>query len=200
MLSFDSAVSLVRDGLVGLFAPFSYGAHLAGAYFPAEYRNPILQAGSELTLLRVTYDGITRVVEPYSLVFKQRKDGVAQEYFYGYDQTGGHSSGPGIKAFLQGGMQRIENSDAVFEPRYSVELGKAGDRDNIGYFARPFGVSRPCRPGVRRKRARPVGATNKVQCSYCGKTFMRKSPTTRLNEHKDRYGNRCYARIGIRVF
>jgi len=151
LFSFESAVSMLRDGLIALFAPFSWGAHLAGAYFPAELRNPILQAGSDLTLLRVTYDGITRDVEPYSLVFKQRKDGVAQEYFYGYDRTGGHTKGPSIKAFLQGGMQRIETTDIRFEPQFAVELRKAGDSDNTGYFARPFGSSRR---GVRATRRR----------------------------------------------
>ena len=63
--------------------------------------NPILQAGSDLTLLHVTYNGIEREVEPYSLAFKRRKDGVAQEYLYGWDLTGGRTSGPGIKTFLR---------------------------------------------------------------------------------------------------
>jgi predicted nucleotidyltransferase component of viral defense system len=199
LLSFDRAVGLFRDGLIALFAPFSYGAHLAGAYFPAPLRNPILRAGSELTVLQLTYDGITRLVEPYSLVFKQRKDGVAQEYFYGYDTTGGHSSGPSIKSFTQGGIQRIENTDIAFEPRYTVELAKAGDRETAGYFARPFGVSRPRRPSARRRTRLSVGPTYKIQCPYCSKTFTRKTASTRLNEHKDNYGNRCYGRVGIRV-
>lgn len=197
LFSFESAVALLRDGLVSLFAPFSWGAHLAGAYFPAELRNPILQAGSELTLLRVTYDGITREVEPYSLVFKQRKDGVAQEYFYGYDRSGGHTSGRGIKAFLQGGMQRIENTTVKFEPRFAIELAKAGDSDNVGHFARPFGATHRRTPT---RAARPrSGRVYKVQCSYCGKTFTRKTASTGLNPHSDGYGNRCYGRVGIRV-
>ncbi len=200
LLSFDRAVGLFRDGLIALFTPFSYGAHLAGAYFPAALRNPILQAGSELTMLQLTYDGITRLVEPYSLVFKQRKDGVAQEYFYGYDTTGGHSSGPSIKSFTQGGIQGLENTDIEFEPRYTVELAKAGDRETAGYFSRPFSVSRQRRPTVRRRTRLSVGLTYKVQCPYCSKTFTRKTASTRLNEHKDAYGNRCYGRVGIRVW
>src|SRR4051794_23178246 len=52
LFSFESAVSLLRVGLTSLFEPFSWGAHLAGLYFPAEFRNHILQAGSDLTLLR----------------------------------------------------------------------------------------------------------------------------------------------------
>lgn len=197
LFSFDSAVSMLRDGLLSLFAPFNWGAHLAGAYFPAEFRNPILQAGSDLTLLRVTYDGITRQVEPYSLVFKQRKDGAAQEYFYGYDRTGGHTSGPSIKAFLQGGMQRIENTDVNFEPQFAVELAKAGDSDNVGYFARPFGSTR--RRSLTRASRPRSGPIYKVQCTYCGKTFTRKTAGIRLNKHNDGYGNRCYGRVGIRV-
>jgi predicted nucleotidyltransferase component of viral defense system len=195
ILSFDGAVRLFRDGLGALFAPFSWGAHLAGAYFPAEYRNPILEAGSAMTLLEVTYDGLARLVEPYSLVFKQRKDGVAQEYFYGWDLTGGHTSGPGIKAFLQGGMQRVAKTDQTFEPRYLVELAKAGDSDNVGYFGRPFPQTR--RSVGASRRARP---TFKVQCPYCSKVFSRARPGTRLNAHKDGFGNKCYGRVGIRVF
>jgi len=198
LFSFESAVSMLRDGLVSLFAPFSWGAHLAGAYFPAELRNPILQAGSDLTLLRVTYDGITREVEPYSLVFKQRQDGIAQEYFYGYDRTGGHTSGPSIKAFLQGGMQRVENTDVKFEPQFAIELSKAGDSDNVGYFARPFGSARPRVRASRRPRARS-GPSYTVQCPYCSKRFTRKKPSTRLNKHQDGYGNPCFGRMGIRV-
>jgi predicted nucleotidyltransferase component of viral defense system len=196
ILSFDGAVSLFRDGLTALFAPFSWGAHLAGAYFPAEYRNPILEAGSALTMLEVTYDGLARLVEPYSLVFKQRKDGVAQEYFYGWDRTGGHTSGPGIKAFLQGGMQRIVKTDQEFEPRYQVELAKAGDRDNVGYFVMPFS------PRISRRAvsARPGRPTYKIQCPYCSKVFTRTRPGTRLSQHKDGFGNRCYGRVGIRIF
>jgi hypothetical protein len=79
-LGFDHAVATLRDGLATLFAPFSYGETLAAAYYPAKWRNPILQGGSDMTLLAVTYDGIEREVEPYSLAFKRRKDGVSFEF------------------------------------------------------------------------------------------------------------------------
>lgn len=64
--------------------------------------------------------------------------GVAQEYLYGDDTTGGHTSGPSIQSFMQGGIQRIEHTDVKFEPRHTVELAKAGDRETAGYFARPL--------------------------------------------------------------
>ena len=37
------------------------------------------------------------------------------------------------------------------------------------------------------------------QCPVCGKRFYRKKFSTRLNSHKDRYGNRCYGRTGSLV-
>jgi predicted nucleotidyltransferase component of viral defense system len=199
LFSFESAVSLLRDGLLSLFQPFSWGAHLAGLYFPAEFRNPILQAGSDLTLLRVTYDGITREVEPYSLVFKQRQDGLAREYFYGFDRSGGHTSGPGIKSMTLEGLQRVDNTDINFEPRYDVDLSKAGDSDNVGYFGQPFGSSRLGRPRTRKRPIR-TGPTYTIQCPYCSKRFKRTTPSTRLNKHQDGFGNACYGRMGIRVF
>jgi predicted nucleotidyltransferase component of viral defense system len=198
LFTFESAVSLLRDGLMSLFQPFSWGAQLGGLYFPAEFRNPILQAGSELTLLRAIYDGITREVEPYSLVFKQRQDGLAREYFYCFDRTGGHTSGPSIKSWTLEGLQRVENTNIPFEPRYAVELRKAGDSDNVGYFGQPFG-SRPRRPRTRNTRVRS-GPTYTIQCPYCSKRFTRKTPSTRLNKHQDGYGNPCYGRVGIHLF
>ncbi len=150
-LSFDQAVGTLKDGLAALFAPFGYGEMLAAAYYPAKWRNPILQAGSDRTLLAVTYDGVERAVEPYSLAFKRRKDGVAQEYFYGWDRTGGRS-GPGIKAFLQGSVQDVQNTEEPFEPRYEVELSKAGDREGESYFGRPFAAQTLA--GMRRRGRR----------------------------------------------
>jgi len=138
-LSFDGVLRAVRDGIRVLFEPFSYGEHLRLAYFPAEIRNPILDAASGLHLIRLTYDGLPRIVEPYSLVFKRRKtDGVAQEYFYAHDRTGGRRSGPGIKAFMQGGIGSIEVMEEVFEPRFEVELSKAGERYSEMSAAKPF--------------------------------------------------------------
>ena len=76
------------------------------AFYPSGLRNPILQAGSEKRLLKVTYDGVARLVEPYSLNYKRRTDGVAQVYFYVWDRTGGRNSGPGIKTSFNYKVQR----------------------------------------------------------------------------------------------
>ena len=71
-----------------------------------------------MRLLRVTYDGHSRLVEPYSLRYKRRKDGHAEEYLYVWDRTGGRSSGPGLKTFLNGKIQSVEATDDTFEPRF----------------------------------------------------------------------------------
>ena len=71
-----------------------------------------MAAGDTLTLLKVRYKDVERLVEPYSLQFKQRRDGVAKEYLYLYDRTGGRESGPGDKTFVSENMESAENSCA----------------------------------------------------------------------------------------
>ena len=146
---FDPAVAAVKNTISLLFESFNYGAHLQAAYFPAEFRNPILEAGGDLRLMVVTYDGIERSMEPYSLLFKRRRDGVAQEYFYGWDRTGGHSSGPGIKAMVRGGIQSLKVTNEHFEPRFPVELRKAGDRGPGGALTHLFTSGRRLRRFAR---------------------------------------------------
>ena len=198
LLPFDRAVELAKEGLAALFAPFNYGERLAGVFFPPGLRNPILQAAADETLLQLGYRGSIRLVEPYALAYKIRgSDGVGQEYFYAYDTTGGHS-GPGIKSFVQDGITGIANTEIKFTPRYVIELAKSAGRESVGYFGSPFG-SRRSYSGSRRRSTR-TGPVYKVQCSYCGKTFTRKTSSTRLNPHKDGYGNRCPGRTGYRVY
>jgi predicted nucleotidyltransferase component of viral defense system len=168
-------------------------------FFPAALRNPIMEAGHSLTLLAVTYDGVRRLVEPYSLTYKIRKDGVAREYFYVYDRVGG-SSGPGIKAFVPSSVQRIENTDETFEPRYPVELAKAGEgREHFEGRPGPRAYFAVTRPKTPRRVHRSSGHRYRVRCSVCGKIFYRDTYTTRLNPHTDKYGNKCYGRMGSMI-
>lgn len=172
--------------------------------FPSTLRNPIMQAGHTLTLLDVTYSGTRRRVEPYSLVYKVRQDGVGREYFYVYDRTGG-SSGPGIKALVASGIQHIENTDERFEPRFPVEITKAGELSGSLYFEGNRG-KRSVFGGIRVRKTRASQRTRSrtsyryvVQCSICGKRFRRDKYNVRLKPHKDKYGNRCIGRIGHMV-
>jgi hypothetical protein len=47
----------------GRVQPYARGAELA--YYPTELRTRIMEAGPTKTLLRLTYDGVERLVEPY---------------------------------------------------------------------------------------------------------------------------------------
>ena len=199
-IDFDVAVATFKDTIEALFGRFAAAIGRQFAFFPSHLRNPIMEAAGSLTLLRVVYDGQPRLVEPYSLVFKRRQDGVAREYFYVYDRTGGRS-GPGIKAFVQEKIASIQNTPEKFDPRFPVELSKAGEPATKGYFGSPFGRPRAVRLSVGRSRVRwSSGITYTVECSYCGKRFKRTKPGTRLNKHKDRYGNDCYGRAGFYIY
>jgi hypothetical protein len=195
-LSFDDAVARFTAGLAELFAPFATPEQTTIGYFPAEYRASILKAGTERKLMRMRYNGHLRVIEPYALAFKRRQDGLVKEYFYAWDRTGG-SNGPGIKSFWPERVQSLENTDDLFEPRFPVELTKEGSLDG-GTFARPFstGPRGPRSPRTPRGNRRPT-RQYRLRCSYCNKIFYRDSMrSTRLNAHKDGYGNRCAGRIG----
>ncbi|MBI2219980.1 MAG: nucleotidyl transferase AbiEii/AbiGii toxin family protein [Acidobacteria bacterium] len=197
VLDFDETLTNFRQVINDIFGDQTFVGRDALAFFPSHFRNPILQAGSEMKLLRVAYDGHVRVVEPYSLRYKRRKDGHAEEYLYVWDRTGGRASGPGLKTFLNGKIQSIQVTDETFEPRYPVELSKAGEYGPNSYFSKPFGGS----SGTRRVRIAPLrhGWRYTVECSYCGRKFKRMRRSTRLNPHKDGYGNDCYGRNGYVV-
>jgi hypothetical protein len=192
--SFEDAVERFTAGLAELFAPFAVPETSAIGYFPAEYRAAILAAGTDRTLVRMRYADQDRLVEPYSLVFKQRLDGLIKEYFYAWDRVGGRS-GPGIKAFWPERVQALEATEEPFEPRFPIELTKNGEGGSRGMFARPFG-SGPRAIGRHFPSAHALEYPYRVRCPYCGKTFPRKRPTTSLNRHKDNFGNVCPGRQG----
>ena len=161
----------------------------ARAFFPSSLRNPIMEAGDGCRLLRLDYGGRSRLVEPYSLTFKVRKNGVGREYFYGFDQTGGQSSGPGIKAFVADKVDRVEVTDITFEPQWEFELRKSGGAETARRFT---SRQRASSAG----RARSTDYRFEVECPYCGRMFKRKRRNPKLNPHQDGYGNRCRGKLG----
>lgn len=201
LINFNDAETWFRtiiNELFGLLQPRPAFVGTGGrtiSYFRSRNRDTIFEAGRLQRLLRIVYDGVVRTVEPYSLAFKRRKDGVAQEYFYAWDRSGGRSRQIGIKSFISDKVQSIQMTDESFEPRFPIELVKGP-----GYFAKPFSSStRPQETNRLRKKTYPSGITYTIECPVCGKKFKRNKFDTRLNEHKDKYGNRCYGRIGIIV-
>jgi len=199
-IDFDNAITLLKSGLDSLFADFSYAYVDEDSYYPSEYRNKIFEAGSSLTLLKLKYHGFERLIEPYSLTFKRRQDGVGQEYFYAYDQTGGNK-GPGIKAFLNKDIETLDNTDVKFVPQYTVDIAKAGEINNKSYFSTGFRTGGAFKIRKARKPRVPSnGLIYTIQCSYCGKRFKRSKYSTRIGKHKNTYGGMCYGRVGYQVF
>ena len=198
-LNFDEAESVYRSFITEIFSSVGNADWVSDAFFPAELRNLILEAGSETRLMRITYDGVERIVEPYSLTYKRPKSGRPREYFYVWDRVGGNS-GPGIKALVNPKVLNPVILEETFEPRYEVELSKAGEEAQKGYFSggrRATGSAR--KPSKqRRPRMSPYSGGPKyvVECPYCGKKFKRKTSSTSLNPHKDGDGYPCSGRQG----
>jgi hypothetical protein len=208
LFSFEDArlwfTSIVEDLFSYTHPQLAYaGARGAsrGSFYSSAHRDVILEAGRLTRLLRVVYDGYERLVKPYSLTFKRRQDGVASEYFYVWDRSGGRSGSVGVKSLFADKLQSVVMTEQTFEPRFAVELAK-GDG---GYFSSPFPNRESGSMSVRsraipRSTARSsYGVIYTVACPYCDKRFKRNSYDTKLNEHKDKYGNRCFGRVGFVV-
>ena len=201
LIAFDSAEQSFRAVIAELFAlvatqpAFSAvgGPGVQPSYFGGSVRSTLLEAGRLQRVLRVVYDGFQRRVEPYALAFKRRRDGVGQEYFYGWDLTGGSSGNIGIKSFFPDKVTSAQITDETFTPRFPIEMAKGG----VGYFSAPSFRSTPRL--VQYRRSPSSGPVYTIQCSHCGKQFRRKTRNTRLNEHKDKFGNRCFGRQGFLV-
>lgn len=190
-MDFTMAVDRFKGELRSLFSSFQYGEADQLAFFPPELRTPIMDAGRSRTLLHVTYEGVQRLVEPYSLAFKWRAGGVGQEYLYVWDQTGGRSR-PGIKSFFNWRITSLENTNITFEPRFEIELAKAGE-----YGERTtFSSTRSASPTLTRSRQQ---ARYRVRCAFCQREFERASTSTVMRPHKDSYGNPCLGRRGYRI-
>ncbi|MCE7888796.1 MAG: hypothetical protein DYH12_03680 [Sorangiineae bacterium PRO1] len=199
-ISFEAAEEGFRTVVSDLFAllvpqraaVWAGSAGVGPTYFGGTTRNTIMEAGRLQRVIRMVYGGIERRVEPYALVYKRRKDGSAHEYFYGWDLSGGRSGEVGIKSFFADKVESARLTEETFDPKYPIELIKGS---STGYFARSSSASAPSR-GARRSSG-SIRVRYKLECPYCGKQFTRSAMDTKLNDHKDRYGNKCLGRIGF---
>lgn len=150
MINADVAIDTFKKDMEAVFGiqPTSGGDY---SFFPSKYRNIIMNGAEDLTMLKLKYKGYERFVEPYSLAFKTRRDGVSKEYFYGYDTSGG-SSKPGIKAFVRENIEGIDNTNIQFDPRYEVELSKSVEFNNNSYFSGPFKGRSSRLPSIKRRK------------------------------------------------
>jgi predicted nucleotidyltransferase component of viral defense system len=187
----EDAISFYLNDLNDLFAIFPGGRFNSFEYFGPHLRNPIMEAGRNLTCLAITYDAKKRLVEPYALKYMERKDGTEREYLYVYDRDGGNS-GPGPKTLVAEKISSIEVTDRKFEPRWPVELCKSGELPDQHYF---FDPNRPHKSPSRSTSRH--GLIYSYKCSHCGKHFSRQRMDSKLNAHKDKRGNRCFGTYGI---
>ncbi len=79
-------------------------------------KEKIIQAGKATRVIKMLYNGDSRVVEPYSFRYQG-----GTEYFYGFNLSGG-SSPPGIRSFLTKKIQSIEITSKTYSPRWPVEF------------------------------------------------------------------------------
>lgn len=78
--------------------------------------------GQDLTDSEAREQG-DRLVEPYSMEYYVRKsDGVGQEYFWGYDTSGGESGQLSIKRFICDQIESVNSTEHSFFPRFAVEF------------------------------------------------------------------------------
>lgn len=198
LMDCEDAISKFSAQVNEIFQGAPDVSHYDSVFFEPDARNVILRAGKSMTLLRIVYNGVERLIEPYALKFQQRRDGVAKEYFYVFDRTGS-SGNPGWKTFVAENVQQISNTETAFEPQYEIELAKAGDipEDKLLYdpAKQPSRSTRrvsPVWPVVRRTRPASLGPTQVFRCSTCGKLFYKKSYDGTLGEHKNKRGFPCY--------
>lgn len=68
--------------------------------------------------LRVRYNGVSRLVEPYSL----RLPAAGNTLLYVWERRRGHARTGQIKAFKLPGVRDVEVTNQSFVPRFHVEL------------------------------------------------------------------------------
>lgn len=214
LFGFDDAVRMFHSGLADLFDSFGVGNASELAFYPAELRNKIMDAGQNQKLLKMNYHGYTRLIEPYSLKYKVTKDGTGREYFWGFDRSGGSSGTMSIKAFLSHDIEELEVTDENFDPQYEIEVSKAGEiHDSLSYSSRGQRVAevlgRPTRlrtPSISRRSFRSYSSFGNeknyiIECTLCHKRFYRANQfDTALNRHQkkstSRYQIDCYGTYG----
>ncbi len=142
------------------------------------------------------------MVEPYSLKYQMRRDGVEREYFFAHKVSGG-GSGPGMRSFTADRMESVENTDIKFELQHPIELSKAGEMPENRYLFDPNKPVRQPKPrarsGIFGARAFSSSIRYKYKCGYCGKTFTKSKQSPSLGPHKAPGGSQCSGRTGYYV-
>ncbi len=129
----------------------------------------------------LSYDGSIRRVEPYSLRATAEGNYVLHAI---RSDSGDHRS------YRVDRMQGATVTSQTFSPRYVVELTSSGPLPVVPSTAMP-------RTSVRRSPPTKTGPTYVYRCSYCRKTFNRRTMDGSLNDHKNPRGYPCLEEQGF---
>jgi len=133
----------------------------------------------------LTYDGSVRRIEAYSL--RQTAEGNFVLHAIRSD-SGQHRS------YRVDRMQGATVTPQAFSPRYLVELTSTGPL--------PVAPSTSGQSIASQRRSLNTGwqgPTYIYRCTYCQKTFTRKTMDSSLNPHKHPRGHPCPGRVGVYV-
>jgi len=194
----EEAIESFLTDLDVLFHPYQDNGYSQFTFFAPELRMPILKAGREQTLLKITYNGANRIVEPYSLKYLEKRNGDAREYLYVYNCSGG-SNPPGVRSMIPSGFQSIENTGDKFTPRFPVELSKAGELPEDRYLFDPNKPSQAPRSLLNRGARQSTGLKYIYRCTICGRNFRKTTNDGTLREHNGKNGYKCSGRYGYYV-
>ena len=134
------------------------------------------------------YQGSVRRIEPYSL----RRTQEGNIVLHAIRARGGEH-----RSYRVDRINGAQVTRESFVPRYAVELSPQGS-----ILVAPTPARSTSSTGRRRPtRVSPSsgGPRYIYECTYCGKHFSRKKPTSRLNPHKDKFGYPCSGRAAVHV-
>jgi len=145
-------------------------------------------AGANRLLVRFSYHGRERLVEPYSL----RQAGTGNVLLYAFE-VGFH-----IKAFNTADILNIRPTGTPFTPRYRIEFSSGGVGQILPSAVPQRRATPPTRPSRTETsfRTRHVGPTYVFRCPACGKQFRHTSNDSTLRKHKAPGGWACSSRRG----
>ncbi|MEZ5998179.1 MAG: nucleotidyl transferase AbiEii/AbiGii toxin family protein [Hyphomonas sp.] len=154
-------------------------------------------AGNRL-LVELDYQGSTRRIEPYSL--RSTRDGNIVLHAWNTDRNEHRS-------YRVDRIQGARVTNAVFTPRYAVELSPQGPVQVAQSTARPETLTTRApltspRSTSRNSPRRSISSGKPVhiyQCPLCNKKFRRDRLNGRLNPHKNDWGGPCPGRAGFFV-
>ncbi len=139
---------------------------------------PVRFAGANRLCVDLGYRGSVRRIEPYSL----RTTRAGDLLLYGV-----RTDNRQLRAYRVDRIQSVAVTTEPFTPRFRVEFTASGATYAPPQRTRPRSTTTPSRSST----------PYRVECTYCGKVFARKKPSTKINPHKDPDGYPCPGRVGI---